>query len=66
MMNDTLECMSWAAEKAGLPTSPPYLSFKSNKNNASLVAGVSFASGGAGIFNGTDEAFVSTTTTIFF
>ncbi|XP_050367735.1 GDSL esterase/lipase At5g55050-like [Argentina anserina] len=45
------------AEKVSLPTSPPYLSLvsKSNKLNGSLEAGVSFASGGAGIFNGTDE-----------
>ncbi|KAF3453442.1 hypothetical protein FNV43_RR03882 [Rhamnella rubrinervis] len=45
------------AEKVGLPTSPPYLSFKSKKNNATFLAGVSFASGGAGIFNGTDDTF---------
>ncbi|CAL9017673.1 unnamed protein product [Prunus brigantina] len=47
------------AEKVGLPTSPPYLSLvsKSNKQNLSFVAGVSFASGGAGIFNGSDEKF---------
>ncbi|XP_021803235.1 GDSL esterase/lipase At5g55050-like [Prunus avium] len=47
------------AEKVGLPTSPPYLSLvsKSNKQNFSFVAGVSFASGGAGIFNGSDEKF---------
>ncbi|KAK1584035.1 hypothetical protein Q3G72_029276 [Acer saccharum] len=45
------------AEKVGLPTSPPYLSLKNNKNRASLfMNGVSFASGGAGIFNGTDQA----------
>ncbi|KAH7546741.1 hypothetical protein FEM48_Zijuj01G0233600 [Ziziphus jujuba var. spinosa] len=47
------------AEKVGLPTSPPYLSFKSklHKNDASFADGVSFASGGAGIFNGTDDTF---------
>lgn len=47
------------AEKLGLPTAAPYLSIiksKSDKTNA-LVAGVSFASGGAGVFNGTDELF---------
>ncbi|KAK4851261.1 hypothetical protein QYF36_013678 [Acer negundo] len=45
------------AEKVGLPTSPPYLSLKNNKNRASLfMNGVSFASGGAGIFNSTDQA----------
>ncbi|KAM5586068.1 GDSL esterase/lipase [Rosa sericea] len=45
------------AEKVGLPTSPPYLSLvsKSNKQKGSFEAGVSFASGGAGIFNGTDD-----------
>lgn len=50
-----------SAEKVGLPTSPPYLSFKSKsqKNAASFIDGVSFASGGAGIFNGTDDTFVS-------
>ncbi|XP_059442635.1 GDSL esterase/lipase At5g55050-like [Corylus avellana] len=47
------------AEKVGLPTSPPYLSLlsSSNKNNASFLTGVSFASGGAGIFDGTDERY---------
>jgi len=53
-----------AAEKLGLATSPPYLSLISkinfNKKNVSLfLDGVNFASGGAGIFNGTDENFVS-------
>ncbi|KAB2615629.1 GDSL esterase/lipase [Pyrus ussuriensis x Pyrus communis] len=49
------------AEKVGLPTSPPYLSLvsKSNKRKASFVNGVSFASGGAGIFNGSDEQYNS-------
>ncbi|OAY55145.1 GDSL esterase/lipase At5g55050 [Manihot esculenta] len=42
------------AEKLGLPTSPPYLSL-SSKNVSAFMTGVSFASGGAGIFNGTDE-----------
>ncbi|KAF9589525.1 hypothetical protein IFM89_025243 [Coptis chinensis] len=46
------------AEKLGLPTSPPYLSLKfaSNKSNA-FLGGVSFASGGAGILDGTDRLF---------
>ncbi|EOY12306.1 hypothetical protein QUC31_001766 [Theobroma cacao] len=44
------------AEKLGLPTSPPYLSL-SNKKDASYTNGVSFASGGAGIFNSTDQVF---------
>ncbi|XP_061342253.1 GDSL esterase/lipase At5g55050 isoform X2 [Gastrolobium bilobum] len=49
------------AEKLGLATSPPYLSLisKANKNNESFMNGVSFASGGAGIFDGTDERFQS-------
>ncbi|KAF2285737.1 hypothetical protein GH714_007530 [Hevea brasiliensis] len=42
------------AEKVGLPTSPPYLSL-SSKNASAFMTGVSFASGGAGIFNGTDQ-----------
>ncbi|XP_027332573.1 GDSL esterase/lipase At5g55050 [Abrus precatorius] len=47
------------AEKLGLATSPPYLSLvsKANKNNASFMDGVSFASAGAGIFDGTDERY---------
>ncbi|XP_020210184.1 GDSL esterase/lipase At5g55050 [Cajanus cajan] len=47
------------AEKLGLATSPPYLSLKSktNKNNASFMDGVSFASSGAGIFDGRDERY---------
>ncbi|KAK2990031.1 hypothetical protein RJ640_004709 [Escallonia rubra] len=53
--------ISVATEKVGIPTSPPYLSMvskaKSNKSTSSFVAGVSFASGGAGIFNGTDERY---------
>lgn len=50
-----------AAEKLGLATSPPYLSLtsKANKNNASFMDGVSFASAGAGVFDGTDERYVS-------
>ncbi|KAF2314186.1 hypothetical protein GH714_024073 [Hevea brasiliensis] len=42
------------AEKVGLPSSPPYLSL-SSKNASAFMTGVSFASGGAGIFNGTDQ-----------
>ncbi|KAL8256539.1 hypothetical protein R6Q59_031606 [Mikania micrantha] len=49
------------AEKVGLPSPSPYLSLVSNSNELSdisdLVTGVSFASGGAGIFNGSDEIF---------
>ncbi|XP_068339608.1 GDSL esterase/lipase At5g55050-like [Pyrus communis] len=47
------------AEKVGLPPSPPYLSLvsKFNKQKKSFVNGVSFASGGAGIFNGSDKQF---------
>lgn len=49
-----------AAERLGLPTSPPYLSLASatNKTN-SFLTGVSFASGGAGIIDGTAKIFVS-------
>ncbi|OAY28480.1 GDSL esterase/lipase At5g55050 [Manihot esculenta] len=42
------------AEKVGLPTSPPYLSL-SSKNASAFITGVSFASGGAGIFNAKDK-----------
>ena len=51
-----------AAEKVGFVASPPpYLSLvsKSSNSNAYPITGVSFASGGAGIFDGTDELFVS-------
>lgn len=53
-----------AAEKLGLSTSPPYLSLvssmvKNSKRNVSFLNGVNFASGGAGVFNGTDQSFVS-------
>ncbi|GMH24991.1 hypothetical protein Nepgr_026834 [Nepenthes gracilis] len=44
------------AEKLGLPSSPPYLSLVHNKST-NFLAGVSFASGGAGIFNGTAQIF---------
>ncbi|KAJ8754607.1 hypothetical protein K2173_010698 [Erythroxylum novogranatense] len=43
------------AEKVGLPSSPPFLSLPS-KNASSAITGVNFASGGAGIFNGSDQA----------
>ncbi|KAL6999270.1 hypothetical protein U1Q18_000432 [Sarracenia purpurea var. burkii] len=48
------------AEKVGLVTPPPYLSLVSNSNkpNAFPITGVSFASGGAGIFNATDKSYV--------
>uniref|UniRef100_A0A6N2L1T2 GDSL esterase/lipase n=1 Tax=Salix viminalis TaxID=40686 RepID=A0A6N2L1T2_SALVM len=42
------------AQKVGLPTSPAYLSV-SRKSTSSFMTGASFASGGAGIFNGTDR-----------
>ncbi|XP_062077686.1 GDSL esterase/lipase At5g55050 [Humulus lupulus] len=45
------------AEKVGLPSSPPYLSLVYKKNTALFINGTSFASGGAGIFNGTDEVY---------
>ncbi|KAM0010888.1 putative triacylglycerol lipase [Helianthus debilis subsp. tardiflorus] len=49
------------AEKVGLPLAPPYLSlvskFKKLSSTNATVSGVSFASGGAGIFNGTDELY---------
>jgi hypothetical protein len=50
-----------AAEKVGLPTSPPYLSLSSDsdKNNVSFLTGVSFASGGARILDDTDPFLVS-------
>ncbi|CAI0379737.1 unnamed protein product [Linum tenue] len=44
----------WLADKLGLPTSPPYLAVKS-KSPSSFITGVSFASGGAGIFDGSDQ-----------
>ncbi|KAF8009144.1 hypothetical protein BT93_J0205 [Corymbia citriodora subsp. variegata] len=49
------------AEKLGLPTSPPYLALVSNSSksnsSSSFLTGVSFASGGAGIFDGTTEKY---------
>jgi hypothetical protein len=51
----------WAVEKVGLPTPPPYLSIESNKDHAAFLTGVSFASGGAGIFDGNDKLYVRKT-----
>ena len=51
-----------AAEKVGLPTSPPYFSLvddSNNNSNVSFLNGVSFASGGARILDGTDPYVVS-------
>lgn len=59
-----------AAEKVGLPTSPPYFSLLSDydNNNVSFLTGVSFASGGARILDDTDPFVVSEgkTSTIIF
>ncbi|XVF77407.1 hypothetical protein PTKIN_Ptkin14bG0040600 [Pterospermum kingtungense] len=46
------------AEKIGLPTSPPYLSLLVKNDTSSYIKGVSFASGGAGIFNRTGEGIL--------
>ncbi|KAG5409237.1 hypothetical protein IGI04_005556 [Brassica rapa subsp. trilocularis] len=47
------------AEKFGLPLPPPYLSlkvpFKEKERKSAALTGVNFASGGAGIFNGSDQ-----------
>nr|VDC87931.1 unnamed protein product [Brassica oleracea] len=47
------------AEKFGLPLPPPYLSlkgiFKEEERKAAALSGVNFASGGAAIFNGSDQ-----------
>ncbi|CAI9088359.1 OLC1v1022667C1 [Oldenlandia corymbosa var. corymbosa] len=45
------------AEKVGVPTSPPYLS---NTNDV-FLQGVSFASGGSGLFNSTGQGFLKKT-----
>ncbi|XP_076895499.1 GDSL esterase/lipase At5g55050-like [Bidens hawaiensis] len=49
------------AEKVGLPSAPPFLSlvsrFKKLSSSNATVTGVSFASGGAGILDGTDELY---------
>ncbi|KAJ9182647.1 hypothetical protein P3X46_006617 [Hevea brasiliensis] len=44
------------AEKVGLPTSPPYLSFLSNNNKRPFLTGVNFASGASGILNSTGQS----------
>ncbi|XP_074378347.1 GDSL esterase/lipase At5g55050-like [Apium graveolens] len=41
------------AEKLGLPSPPAYLSLSDPNINKTILTGVSFASGGAGILNGT-------------
>ncbi|KAJ0779474.1 putative triacylglycerol lipase [Helianthus annuus] len=46
--------MNHVAEKVELPTAPPYLSSKSEEVP---ITGVSFASGGAGLLNRTDDLF---------
>ncbi|XP_010540156.1 PREDICTED: GDSL esterase/lipase At5g55050-like [Tarenaya hassleriana] len=44
------------AEKFGIPSPPPYLSLKNTGDkSAGESTGVNFASGGAGIFNGSDQ-----------
>ncbi|VAI38655.1 unnamed protein product [Triticum turgidum subsp. durum] len=43
----------FSTDKLGLATSPPYLALSSS-SNANYVNGVSFASGGAGVSNGTN------------
>ncbi|KAJ0953477.1 putative triacylglycerol lipase [Helianthus annuus] len=52
------------AEKVGLPSPPPYLSLVSESKNLSstnaTVTGVSFASGGSGVFNGSEALDAST------
>ncbi|XP_076922226.1 GDSL esterase/lipase At5g55050-like [Bidens hawaiensis] len=49
------------AEKVGLPSAPPYLSLVSKLSSTkATITGVNFASGGAGIFNGTDDLFRET------
>ncbi|KAA8523664.1 hypothetical protein F0562_010087 [Nyssa sinensis] len=45
------------AEKVGLPSPPPYLSISKSNKSMEFLTGVSFASGGAGIFTGTDELY---------
>ncbi|KAF3974468.1 hypothetical protein CMV_002191 [Castanea mollissima] len=52
-----MNAADFLAEKVGLPTSPPYFSLlddSNNNNNVSFLKGVSFASGGARILDGTD------------
>lgn len=52
------------AEKVGLPTSPPYFSLL-EKDESSYMKGVSFASGGAGIFNSTGEGIFHSKDQVF-
>ncbi|KAJ9536294.1 hypothetical protein OSB04_un000525, partial [Centaurea solstitialis] len=47
------------AEKVGLPLAPPYLSLSKKTNATVVVTGVSFASGGSGIFNETGISLVN-------
>ncbi|WZZ21196.1 hypothetical protein YC2023_122583 [Brassica napus] len=51
--------MFMLSEKFGLPLPPPYLSlrglFKEKRRKSAAVTGVNFASGGAGIFNSSDQ-----------
>ncbi|KAL8136449.1 hypothetical protein V2J09_002450 [Rumex salicifolius] len=44
------------AEKLGVPSPPPYLDLVNSRIN-NFYKGVSFASGGAGIFNATDQLY---------
>ncbi|KAJ9567999.1 hypothetical protein OSB04_003965 [Centaurea solstitialis] len=50
------------AEKVGLPLAPPYLSLSEKTNATVVVTGVSFASGGSGIFNETGISLVNGST----
>ncbi|KAF3788360.1 GDSL esterase/lipase [Nymphaea thermarum] len=43
------------AQKLGLAISPPYLSLNNAKGSSSIMGGVSFASGGAGILDGSPK-----------
>ncbi|KAL9226115.1 hypothetical protein vseg_001965 [Gypsophila vaccaria] len=46
----------FVAEKLGLPSSPPYL-YLTHIKSTNFSTGVSFASGGAGILDGTDQLY---------
>ncbi|KAJ9568136.1 hypothetical protein OSB04_004102 [Centaurea solstitialis] len=64
-MNEVIQHPRTYAEKVGLPWAPPYQSLSKNPNATSVVVtGVSFASGGSGIFNGTGN-WVNETSGIF-
>lgn len=53
-----LNSADFLAQKLGLPTSPPYLSLSSvSSKNSAILKGVSFASGGAGVLDGTARIF---------